>query len=153
MEMAYPTTWSIHIIAGCDLNAALSFMTFVLSSPTGYVAHCILCYYAEPTDLLDLNQDGNPVYVHTLFVYGEKGKDGRTHNYWVYNLLGFSGTDIVSANAMDSRFPKWVWFKFKPNHADTDQLTSEQKKRLWIEAWKRNNAALPDAETFTEEQG
>mgnify|MGYP001578304623 FL=1 len=143
---------------GCGLAAEISFMTFVLSCPTGYVAHCVYSFAAEPSDLVDINHDGKPEYLHTMFVYGENGRDGKAHNYWVYNLLGFSGTDIISANAADSRFPKWIWYTFKPNHADTDQLIGEQRTRLWREEWEhrlhdRSPASFPNPELFAPEQG
>lgn len=147
-------TWT----GGCGLAGQISFMTFVLSSPTGYVAHCVLCYDAEPSDLMDMNQEGKPVYLHAMFVGGEEGRDGRRHNYWVYNLLGFSGTDMISANSIDIRFPKWVWYKFKANHEDTNQLMAEQRTRLWLEAWKWESdvwkrSMFPNVWAFGQEQG
>jgi len=121
---------------GCGLAAYFSFMTFVLSSKTGYVAHCIFGYCDDPENLVDMDNDGKPEYIHTILVPGEPGADGRSHNYWVHNLISFSGTNIVSANSKDIRFPKWVWYTFKDNHKDTKQLTGEQKKRLWLRTWE-----------------
>ncbi len=76
--------------------------------------------------------------------------------YWVYNLLGFSGTNILSANSRDARFPKWVRYKFKPNHQDTEQLTAEQRKRLWLKAWdweakSFGKPMFPHPEAFADE--
>ncbi|MCX7009302.1 MAG: hypothetical protein NTY53_18990 [Kiritimatiellaeota bacterium] len=120
--------------AGCGINGDCRVVTFLLSSPTGYVARYVGGYNIEVTDLLEIG--GRPVLMHGHFVFGEHGKDGLVHNYWVYNLLGFSGTEIVSANALERNFPKWIWYKFKPNHDATDQLTAKQKKRLWLAAYK-----------------
>lgn len=143
---------------GCGLAGEVSFSTFLLSSQTGYVAHCILGFDSEATDFVDIDKDEKPEYVHTMFVYGEDGADGKTHNYWVYNLLGFSGTNILSANSRDARFPKWVRYKFKPNHQDTEQLTAEQRKRLWLKAWdweakSFGKPMFPHPEAFADEQG
>ena len=93
-----------------------------------------------------------------MFVYGENGADGKSHNYWVYNLLGFSGTNSISANARHPGFPKWVWHKLKPNHTDTDQLTADQRRRLWLNAWdlKKDSygkSMFPHPEAFADEQG
>ena len=138
-------TWS----GGCGLAAGYSYQTFMLSSEGAFrVARVITLYPSEDMDLVDLNQDGSPELIHTAFIYGEKGKDGKTHNYWVYNLLQFKGDQVISANHVDSRFPCWVWFTDKPNHKNTVQLTDEQKRRLWkVQA---SNLFLDSAELTSE---
>jgi hypothetical protein len=94
----------------------------------------VLSFDAETRDLFDLDGDGSPEFVHCMFVGGEVGRDGKSHNYWVYNLLRFSGTDIVSANRADHRFPKWIMFSHEANHTETRQLTADQRERLWRSA-------------------
>jgi hypothetical protein len=93
-------------------------------------------------EFVDLNKDGRPEFIHTSFVGGEKGKDGKRHNYWVYNLLRFKGTEILSANDLDRRFPCWIYYKFKPNHQNTDQLTAEQRMRCWRSEWSKDPLML-----------
>lgn len=120
---------------GCGLAAQITFVTFLLSSREGYVGHNLYSFDASPTDLADLDGDGRPEFVHGTFVWADAGRDGRAHNYWAYNVLGFAGTNIVSANATDRRFPKWVMYSFEPNHTETRQLTGEQRMRHWLAAW------------------
>jgi hypothetical protein len=139
-------------IFGCGLAAEGSTVIFLLSSRQGYVAQTVSSDCAEARDFMDLNRDGRPEFLHTCFVFGEPGRDGRTHNYWAYNLLTFSGTNIVSANALDARFPRWVWYTFKPNHRDTDQLTPAQRKRLWLETWSQHGGVFPHYEALADEQ-
>ena len=111
---------------GCGLAAEMTWCTFLLSSPTGYRSTSVICYDLERSDFISIE---NKAYlVHTSFVYGPAGKDGRQHNYWVYNLLGFSGTGLVLANDRDRRFPKWVWYSYAENHRDTYQLTATQRR-------------------------
>ena len=110
---------------GCGLAAEMTWVTFLLSSPTGYSSTSMVCYDWEPTDFIAIKD--RAYLVHTSFVDGDVGKDGRQHNYWVYNLLGFSGTELVLANDLDRRFPKWIWYSFAENHRDTDQLTAAQR--------------------------
>lgn len=38
------------------------------------------------------------------------------HSYYVYNLWTFREGNIVTANNIDERFPKWVLMTFKENH-------------------------------------
>jgi len=117
---------------GCGLAAQMTWGTFLLSSPAGYKSTCLLSYDMKPTDCVDI--DGRAHWVRSSFISGEEGKDGRRHNYWVYNLLGFAEGALVSANDRDRRFPKWVLYSFGPNHRETDQLTDEQRRRLWLKA-------------------
>ncbi len=118
----------------------------------------VMSYDVEERDFMDVNQDGKAEFLHTTFVFGEAGKDGKLHNYWVYNLLKFSGTNLVSANALDARLPRWIWYTYKPNHKDTDQLTAAQRERLWLKTW-RHEASLfglpmfPHPEWLADEQG
>jgi hypothetical protein len=144
--------------SGCGLAFGIFFLTFILSSPGGYSAQTVLCYWPGPEDFLDIQKNGRPVFTHTVFVFGEEGRDGRAHNYWVYNLLRFEGTNIVSANACIPGFPKWIWYTHKPNHKDTLQLTAEQRRRLWRKTWKTNTETweavlFPNPEAFAGEQG
>lgn len=59
---------------------------------------------------------------------GERTRDGREHNFWVYDLHRIDGNRFVLANTDQPGFPKWVWFTNKANHAETTQLSHEQKK-------------------------
>lgn len=143
---------------GNGLAAQITLLNFLLSSPTGYVARELVSYDAMPSDLVDLNRDGRPEFVHCMSVWGDKGKDGRSHNYWAYNLLGFSGTEIVSANRSSPDFPKWIAYTHAENHKDSAQLTAEQRKRQWMQIWSPRQGyfgrdKFPDAETFAREQG
>lgn len=143
---------------GNGLAAQITLITFLLSSPKGYVAREVVSYDAAPIDLVDLNGDGRPEFLHCMSVWGDTGKDGRSHNYWVYNLLGFSGTEIVSANRSSPDFPKWIAYTYAENHKDSAQLTAEQRQRQWTQIWSPSQGnfgreKFPDAENFAREQG
>jgi len=129
-------TWS----GGCGLAGEMSWVTFLLSSPAGYTRTEVLSFDAEPADVVDIG--GRAYLVDASFVYGEAGRDGRAHNYWVYNLLRVDGKTLALDNAADHRFPKWVLYTFAPNHHDTDQLTPEQRERLWRQYLKDNPWSL-----------
>ncbi|MEI6210189.1 MAG: hypothetical protein WCR06_01055 [bacterium] len=147
-------TWN----GGCGLAFEIYFVTFLLSHSDRYTVHTLLCFDPEPTDFFDIDGSGHPVFLHSMFVYGEEGKDKKAHNYWVFNLLKFSGANVVSANAMVAGFPKWVWYTFKPNHTDTDQLTAGQRAHIWQRAWEEESntwhrSMFPNPAMFAEEQG
>jgi len=116
---------------GCGLAAGYCDIAFILSEGSGYKSTVVSTLCPTSEDFVDFRGDGKCQFVHTSFVYGEKGRDGKTHNYWVYNILEFKGADLLVNNKVDKRFPKWIWYTFKPNHKATTQLTSEQKQRLW----------------------
>lgn len=143
---------------GNGLAAQITTITFLLSSPDGYVARPISSFDAAPADLVDLNDDGRPEFVHCMCVWGDKGKDGRAHNYWVYNLIGFSGTTLISANATSREFPKWIAYTHAENHEDSTQLTAAQRQRQWLSTWQNESINVkaipfPDVEAFALEQG
>jgi hypothetical protein len=106
--------------------------TFLLSSGTRYVALDWYNHDFEPEDIVRFKKGGPSYFINNELISNgdEKTKDGRDHNFWVYQLYRFSGSKMVEANRDDPRFPKWVWYTIKENHRETDQLTAEQKKRI-----------------------
>lgn len=116
-------------LGGCGLAAQQSRVTFLLSSPAGYTSRGIVSYNVDPNDCVDIK--GRAYWLRNSFVFGEAGKDGKVHNYWVYDLLRFSEAELVPDNNGEGALPKWVLYSFDSNHRDTDQLTAEQRMRLW----------------------
>jgi len=117
---------------GCGLGGSLSETTFLMSSGTRYAATEFTTFDFGPEDLVRF-KPGGPCYFidNGLFDNGqEHTRDGRNHNFWVYQLYRFDKDGMVAANGDDARFPKWVWYTFRENHDETTQLTPAQKKRL-----------------------
>jgi hypothetical protein len=77
--------------------------------------------------------DGRFQYIQSVFLSGDgvKGRDGRTHNYWVYNIHALEGAKFTLRNNMRPDFPKWIMYAGKVNHRPTEQLTEAQKQQLW----------------------
>jgi hypothetical protein len=117
---------------GTGLALSGTEVTFLLSSKEGYQAASFYLFDFGKGDLVQFRA-GGPVYLirnDLLGSDGEKTLDGRTHNFWVYQLYRIDGTRFVPADADQPGFPKWVWFTNRTNHEETTQLTSEQKDRL-----------------------
>ncbi|MEI6194778.1 MAG: hypothetical protein WCS42_10655 [Verrucomicrobiota bacterium] len=117
---------------GCGLAADGSEVTFLLSGKGGYRASSFYLYGFGNQDLVRFKA-GGPVY----FIFndligngGEKTRDGRDHNFWVYDLYRIDGNRFVPADAEQPGFPKWVWFTNKANHEEATQLSPDQKNRL-----------------------
>ena len=109
---------------GNGLAADIHWLVLLLSAKDRYVSHTMLTMAPSQNDFVIVN--GRPAIIRTSFVYGEPGRDGRAHNYWVYETLRIRGTNIA---AIGER--KWVMFTFGENHRPTTQLTPAQKQRLW----------------------
>lgn len=137
------------VSGGCGLAGEIGFRTFLLSDGARYVAVPVELFTMRDDDFIDLDHDGRPEMIHTAFVYGEEGIDGRAHNYWVFNLLEFNKNRITSVNARNRAFPVWVQYKFQPNHSRTDQLSAEQRVRLWRAA---DHAWFPGWKALANEQ-
>lgn len=118
--------------SGSGLAGERSTTTFLLSEKGRYRATNFSSFDFGPEDIVRFKPDDSCHFIQTELVYGgdEKTKDGRPHNFWVYRLYRFSGTQMIPADGDDARFPKWVWYTFTDNHEETDLLTTEQKKRL-----------------------
>lgn len=117
---------------GCGLAAVLSEVTFLVSAKDGYRATSFNQYSFGKEDLVRF-QDHGPIYFISNDLIGndgEKTRDGRDHNFWVYQLHRLAGDRFVPANADQPGFPKWVWFTNRDNHDETTQLTRQQKARL-----------------------
>ncbi len=118
---------------GCGTAAGISILTFVLSTETGYSATGTYSYYFGSGDIVMFDKAGPYYFIETRFIGNgaERTKDGRNHNFWVYQLYRFNEAEVVEANQDAPGFPKWVWFTFRENHKETDQLTTAQKRRLF----------------------
>ncbi len=106
--------------------------TFLLSDKGKYKETNFYSYSFGPEDIVRLKPDGPFYFIHNDLIGNgdEKTRDGRDHNFWVYQLYKFSGSQMITANEDDTRFPKWVWYSFKDNHKETDLLNADQKKRI-----------------------
>ena len=124
---------------GCGLAADGSEATILLSGKDGYRATSFYLFDFGKQDLVRFKPQGSVYFIFNDLIGsdGEKTRDGREHNFWVYNLKRIDGNRLVPADADQPGFPKWVWFTNKNNHEETTQLTQEQKNRLLV---KRNSS-------------
>ncbi|MHC4462537.1 MAG: hypothetical protein ACYS6W_02405 [Planctomycetota bacterium] len=108
-------------------------VVFALSDGDDYTVTATTGLWSGWNYFVDIKGDGQRQFIHTRFVNGGnvKGRDGKRHNYWVYNLLEFKGGKVVVNNDLAPHFPRWIWFTSKPNHQPTTQLTRLQKQFLW----------------------
>ncbi len=118
---------------GCGLASEYCYVIFVFSRSGDYSIQTLYTMGFGPEDLVDLSGNGKCTIIHTWFVYGEKGTDGESHNYWVYNFFDVSQTDLI----LSERSWKWIMYTDKPNHTDTVQLTDNQKSRCWLRSSMR----------------
>jgi len=103
-------------------------------NPSTYAVTVFRSYASTKEDFVDLLGDGRFQYIQSMFVFGSediKGKDGRSHNYWVYNIYFLDGSTFTMRNEMRSGFPKWIMYAGRVNHRPTEQVTEEQKQELW----------------------
>jgi hypothetical protein len=108
-------------------------VVFAVSSGAQYVITVFRSYSANIDDFVDLLGNGGFQYIQSMFVFGSDitGKDGKSHNYWVYNIYSLEGSTFTMRNAMKTGFPKWIMHAGRVNHRSTEQLTEEQKNQLW----------------------
>jgi len=119
---------------GTGLAMDGSEVTFLLSSKDGYRASSFCHYAFGKEDVVRFSAHGPVYFIRNQLIGndGEKTRDGRDHNFWVYNLNRIEGSRFLPADADQPGFPKWVWFTDQANHDETTQLSQEQKNRLLI---------------------
>jgi hypothetical protein len=126
---------------GCGLAAEGSEVTFLLSGKDGYRAISFYLYDFGKPDLIRFQPQGPVYFIFNDLISsgGEKTRDGREHNFWVFNLHRIDGGQFIAADADQPGFPRWIWFKNQATHEETTQLSQDQKNRLLMKR-KNNNA-------------
>ena len=115
---------------GCGLAIHNCDIAFILSGERGYKCTRVRTIAPGLEDFVDLKGDGNCQFIHTAFENVSKCNDGTHHNFWVYNILSFEEDQVKVNNNLQSKFPKIIWFTYKPNHKETSIITDEQKKEV-----------------------
>ena len=128
--------------SGNGLAAYLHARVIFFSTPSGHRADVRMVRAPDVNDFLDTGHRTATI-VWTYFIFGEEGRDGRVHNYWVYNLQSIDREKFLEANHRLRGFPKWVMFSFGENHRATRQLTAAQKRRLWKESFENPSRNTP----------
>ncbi len=107
-------------------------VVFAISGKTTYKIYMTPGLYPDTNDFLDANDDGSFQFLNMSFVSTQplRGKDGLSHNYWIYNVFKVQGSDFLLDNSVLGGFPKWILYTFQANHTETDQLTESQKRQL-----------------------
>ncbi len=117
------------------IHTFLCNVTFVVSHGNDYVFTATEGLWSGLSYFVDLNGDGTCEFIHTAFVQGGhiKGRDGRGHNYWVYNVLRIHDGRLLVDPRLTPQFPKWIWYTHAANHLPTTQITPFQQRLLWEE--------------------
>ena len=108
---------------GNALGGEFAELAVVLSSGATYRVWVVPTFDPDPEDLLALPSSRDAVIV-TASLRTE------AHSYWVYNLISIRKDELVLANGLDRRFPKWVWFTTQPNHKPAS-LSASDEQRIW----------------------
>ena len=72
---------------GNGLQAEFRTLVFLLSQKKKYVLYKLDAFSPSDEDFVSFKGSETSQFIHNYFVYGEKGKDGKAHNYFVYNIL------------------------------------------------------------------
>ena len=117
-----------HSKHGNGLGASFYDRLVVLSSSSGGYRFWIM-NNMNPSleDFVGFGEIEPIVMVTTTFANSE---GAVPHSYYVYDLWSFRDGEVVSANDLDTRFPKWVWMTFAENHMPASSLTLEEKQRM-----------------------
>jgi hypothetical protein len=113
---------------GNGLGALFNELVVTLSSGSNYRVWVVPTVTAGPEDFVELQ--GHNAIVKTGFRNNEAPRDSKRRSYWVFNLLAIQRDELVLANELDARFPKWVRYLARPNH-EAAVLPADEKTRIW----------------------
>jgi hypothetical protein len=99
-----------------------------LSSGSTYRVWVVPTATAGREDFVALN--GQNAIVKTSFRNNQTRRDSQRRSYWVFNLLAIQRNELVLANELDARFPKWVRYFARPNHTAA-VFPADEKTRIW----------------------
>jgi len=117
-----------HSKHGNGLGASFYDRLVVLSSSaSGYRFWILNNMNPSPDDFVGFGEIEPIVMVTTTFANSE---GAVPHSYYVYDLWSFRDGEVVSANDLDTRFPKWVWMTVAENHMPASSLSLEEKQRM-----------------------
>lgn len=117
---------------GCGLACGSCDVAFLLSGKDGYRLTTVSTLFPNPGSYVVLG--GKPCFIHTAFSGVDKCKDGKSHNFWIYNILTIEGDSLRIDNRLSPGFPRTIWYSFKPNHKETTLISEAQKGELIREA-------------------
>ena len=117
-----------HSKHGNGLGASFYDRLVVLSSSSGGYRFWIMNNMTpSPDDFVSFGKIELIVMITTTFANSE---GAVPHSYYVYDLWSFRDGEVVSANDLDTRFPKWVWMTVAENHMPASSLSLEEKQRM-----------------------
>jgi hypothetical protein len=117
---------------GNGLGASFYDRLIALSSGASYRFFVVPTMSPSPADFVTFGKIEPVVMVTQSFVQ-KTAYDGRlreSRSYFVYNLWAFHGGELVNADSIDERFPKWVRWTFKqPNYSPAKSISDEERRR------------------------
>jgi hypothetical protein len=119
---------------GNGLGASFYQRVVLLSDGPSYRAWTLETMYPAQEDFVTFGRI-EPIVMVTCDIVHTHGPERYfghppEHSYLVYDLWAFHGNRVVSANSIDTRFPAWVWFTYKPNHLPATSVNAATKQQF-----------------------
>ena len=118
----------IHYSGGNGIAAGYATVGLLLSADEGYSLSVVESIYPDPSDFIRLN--GKSVFLHCDLQNADPCRDGKAHNFWIYNVLNIEGDSLTIDNAGHKTFPRTIFYSFAPSSAETELLEPSQKTVL-----------------------
>lgn len=110
---------------GNGLGAEFYRRIVALSSDDGYRYWSLETMMPSAEDFVTVGSRARAMITTSFVQSGSTDEPGpdRRHSYYAYDLWTFRGGDVVSANATDGRFPKYVLMTYAPNHKPSVRMS------------------------------
>jgi hypothetical protein len=114
---------------GNGLGASFYDRLVVLSSGEGYRFWVLPTMGPAAEDFVSFGSL-EPIVMVTRELVQKRDGFEEPRSYFVYDLWALRGDEVMSANSIDSRFPKWVRYTFRPNHQPATSSSAADEQRL-----------------------
>jgi hypothetical protein len=118
---------------GNGLGAAYSYRLVVISDGASYRFWTLDTMWADAEDFVTFGRI-EPIAMITRDVVQTHGPERYfghppERSYIVHDLWSFHGSEVVSVNSIDERFPVWIRFTYKPNYLPAKSVNAAEKLR------------------------
>lgn len=114
---------------GSGLAAQFSQMTAILTDATHHRAAVAALGWAAGLDVVAVRAPGVQLLLRD-FVHCDRCTDGKPHNFWTFDLVGFRDLRPVVMNDAAADLPRFEWLSFRSEDRNRALLTPAMRREL-----------------------
>ena len=114
---------------GCGLAGQFSAMTAILTDAVEHRAAITELGWCCGLDVVTVRKPGVQILLRG-FVRCNRCTDGKPHNFWTFNLVGFHNLRPIAMNDAAADLPRFEWLSFRHEDRNRALLTPAMRRAL-----------------------